>query len=120
MSAHNELGAKGERKAVLFLQKKNYEILATNWRYKRCEVDIIAKWKSIIVFAEVKTRSSDFFGHPEEAVDSHKRQMMATAARAYMEKNELENEIRFDILSLLIEGTKTTIRHIEDAFYFYE
>ena len=75
MSAHNELGAKGERKAVLFLQKKNYEILATNWRYKRCEVDIIAKWKSIIVFAEVKTRSSDFFGHPEEAVDSHKRQM---------------------------------------------
>ena len=65
MGRHNELGKEGEEKAVAFLQEKGYVILEKNYRSGRAEVDIIAGFKDIIVFVEVKTRSSYVFGYPE-------------------------------------------------------
>ena len=72
MGRHNELGKEGEEKAVAFLQEKGYVILEKNYRSGRAEVDIIAGFKDIIVFVEVKTRSSYVFGYPEESVTSTK------------------------------------------------
>ena len=58
MAKHNELGKEGEKAAVEFLRKAGHEILAQNYRFSRAEVDIISKEENIIVFTEVKTRST--------------------------------------------------------------
>ncbi len=73
MARHNELGKKGEELAEKFLRDKGYDIIAKNWRYDKDEIDIIARDGDEIVIVEVKTRSTDFYGFPEDAVDSQKK-----------------------------------------------
>lgn len=108
-------GETGEELAVDFLLHKGYEILFKNWRYKRLEIDIIAKIDNIIVFIEVKTRNSKTFGTPETFVDDAKMEKMSQAADAFIIQNNLDTELRFDIISIY----KTEIEHFKDAFYFY-
>lgn len=117
MAQHNETGKKGEIAAANFLTEKGFEILATNYRFKKAEVDIIAKQKSKIVFVEVKTRSSEMFGFPEEFVHKKKQQLIAKAAAQYIEENKIESELRFDIISVIETKNQLEIRHIEDAFF---
>jgi putative endonuclease len=116
MATHNELGAKGESMAVQFLMSKNYQILEINWRWQKSEVDIIAQFNNTLVFVEVKTRSSDTFIKPEEAVHDKKQQLLIEAAEAYCEANNIEMELRFDVIAIIHQGNKTTIKHIEGAF----
>jgi len=68
MARHNDLGKEGEKQALHMLQEKGYTILETNWRHEKDEVDIIALDKNELIVVEVKTRSTDYFGDPEEAV----------------------------------------------------
>lgn len=117
MASHNELGKQGEDAAVDFLQKKGHEILVRNFRYSRAEIDIISKHQGIVIFSEVKTRSSNRFGFPEEFVTKEKVRLMKEAAEEYLYKNHLETEVRFDILSVIIADSKTSIKHIEDAYF---
>lgn len=118
MSKHNETGIKGEQIAVNFLIKKGYNILFTNWRHGKKEVDIIASTHDILVFVEVKTRSNFDFGYPEEAVTVKKQQFLQTAAEAFLEINNNYSNIRFDIISILLHhGSVKEIIHYEDAFY---
>ncbi len=117
MSKNIETGNRGESMAKDFLLKKGYQILETNWRFSRAEIDIIAMNGQILVFIEVKTRSTDFFGEPELAVDEHKRRLMSDAASAYMEQINHEWEIRFDIISIVLKNTDPEIVHFEDAFF---
>lgn len=118
MAKHLETGKKGENLAVEYLKKKGYEILETNWRFRRSEVDIIAKDGPILVFIEVKTRSSDYYGKPESFVSKRKKVLMMDAASAYMNKISHTWEIRFDIIGILIEKNKDVIiSHFEDAFF---
>ena len=117
MAQHNELGKKGERMAKDFLIQNGYEILDENWVYERAEIDLIAYLNCIIIFVEVKTRSSTGFGMPEDFVNKAKRQQMANAADAYIEIMNHEGEIRFDIISILFNKNNHTIKHIEDAFW---
>ena len=65
MVKHNKLGKEGELIAFMFLQKENFRVLKTNWRYQKSEVDIIAQKDNFLVFIEVKTRGSKKFGKPE-------------------------------------------------------
>lgn len=116
MAQHNELGNHGENLALIFLRKKNYQILESNWRWRKAEVDIIAKQNNLIIFVEVKTRSSDTFLKPEQAVHLKKQKMLKDAAEAYCEANALEVEVRFDIIAIVKEGNKTVTKHIESAF----
>ena len=120
MSKHNELGVKGEILACEFLQQKGYSILEINWRFSHYEVDIIAQYQQTLIFAEVKTRSTDYFGFPEEAVDKEKQERLAKAADEYMEQNNLEMDVRFDIISIIIKNEKTEIIHLEDAIFPYD
>ena len=99
MASHNELGKEDETIAQQFLQKKGFKILNCNWRHLRYEVDIIALDKDFLVFVEVKTRSTFKFGFPDEAVDYQKEKMLIEAAEIYLEKKDLYNEVRFDIIS---------------------
>jgi putative endonuclease len=117
MSQHNELGKKGEDIAADYLAEEGYKILNRNWRYGKDEIDIIAETDKFIVFIEVKSRSTSYFGEPEDAVDNQKQRFLVRAADAYVNQKEIDLEVRFDIISIIFEKGKHTIRHIEDAFY---
>jgi len=113
----HETGKKGEKLAAELLISKGYQVLETNWRFSRAEIDIIAKKEEILVFVEVKTRSSDYFGQPEEFIDSKKEKLIADAASEYMKQVGHEWECRFDFISIILTGPSYRIKHIEDAFF---
>ncbi len=116
MAQHNELGKQGEDAAVEFLMNLGHRILARNYRFGKAEVDIISAEKNMTVFTEVKTRSTEYFGYPEESVDKKKRTLMRNAAEEFMYQNKLESPVRFDIISVLNQNDKLEIFHIPDAF----
>ena len=116
MAEHNELGTKGENAAVEFLEQNGHQILTRNYKHGKCEIDIISKDDGITVFTEVKTRSTDYFGYPEEAVDKKKQKKIRRAAEDYLIENNLDTESRFDIVSITNLNGKLKIYHIKDAF----
>ncbi|MBL6963343.1 MAG: YraN family protein [Bacteroidetes bacterium] len=115
MAEHNELGRKGEDLAAHYLQSKGYRLLHRNWVYEKDEIDLVCFHKDLLVFIEVKTRSSALYGHPEEAVSASKREKLLRVIDAYLNKYQIDQEIRIDILSILIQDNKEKIYHIEDA-----
>lgn len=117
MADHNILGNKGEKLALSYLKEEGYEILETNWRFKRAEVDIIAKKENWIIITEVKTRTSELYGGIAEAITTKKMKMLCNAAEAYVLQNDLENEIRFDLIFIIQKGNSHSIQHIKEAFY---
>jgi len=117
MAQHNELGEKGERLAKDFLIKKGYEILTTNYRFKHLEVDIIAKFKNELIVVEVKTRASEYLAGPEDTVTKSKQRSIVKVANEYILEHDLDIDIRFDIISIILNEKETKIEHLEDAFY---
>ena len=117
MSRHTELGTKGEILALEFLESKGYTILEINWHFEKTEVDIIAKNRNELVIVEVKTRTSDYFGLPEESVTREKQKHLAEAADEYLEQNNLDMDVRFDIVSITFGEGLPKIFHIKDAFF---
>ena len=118
MAKHIKLGIAGEEAAQAYLKQKGYQILETNWRYSRAEVDIIAKDGEILVFVEVKTRSSTFYGQtPEVFVTPKKEAFLKDAAGVYMEKINHDWEIRFDIIAIIKNDRELKIQHLIDAFW---
>ncbi|NQU35208.1 MAG: YraN family protein [Bacteroidetes bacterium] len=117
MAKHNELGKKGEKLAQEMLSKKGFEIIDTNWRFGNDEIDIVAMDGGELVIVEVKTRSTNFFGNPEDAVDNNKEKFLIRATESYLEENNLDLETRFDIVAIVLNNNETIIDHIEDAFY---
>lgn len=121
MADHNEFGKIAEDLAVDFLVKANYKILARNFRYLKAEVDIIAEFENQIVVVEVKARHTDAFLEPQEAVNRKKIKLLVSAANFFVEDNNIDKEVRFDIISILPNQQKTLeITHIVDAFQSYE
>src|SRR5690606_32347131 len=100
MAEHFDFGKEAETKAIEFLENSNYQILEKNWRFKKAEIDIIALDISTheLVIAEVKARKLNSLTTPEEAVNSKKKKLLVEAANEYVVRNELENEVRFDII----------------------
>ena len=117
MAESHELGKSGEDIAYDFLIKKGFKILEKNWRHNKDEVDIIANIEDYLVIIEVKTRSTFYFGEPQIFVTRKKQSFMIRAANAYILKNNIHNETRFDIISIVQSGDRVSIKHIEDAFY---
>jgi putative endonuclease len=119
MAEHNDLGKLGEDLAVEFLEKEGYEILEKNWTFQKAEVDIIAKKENILAIIEVKTRSSLDFGLPQDFVKPKKIQLLVKAVNEYVIINDLDIEVRFDIIAVHKEGDTFAIEHILDAFYHF-
>ena len=117
MTDHLETGRKGEELATEFLRQKLFNIIERNWRYSRCEVDIIAQDEDELVFVEVKTRTSGDFGSPEASIDADKQRMLVIAARAYLEQTGADGTLRFDVISVDLSERKPVIAHFQDAFY---
>lgn len=112
------IGDLGENLAVSLLEQKGYTVLCRNYRYSRAEVDIIAQLNSVLIFIEVKTRSYTYYGEPSESVTSAKERLLFDAANVFMEENNHEGEIRFDIISILLDkDDNPTFQHFEDAFF---
>lgn len=116
MAEHNDFGKLGEDLAVDYLMGKGYEILERNWRNIHKEIDIIAKDGRFLVIVEVKTRQTDAYGDPDTAVTKRKQRMLISAANAYLTRNNLDIETRFDIISIIFKDNEPIIKHIEDAF----
>jgi putative endonuclease len=114
MAAHNELGKKGENLAIGFLIKNDYKILEKNYRYLKAEVDIIAQKKNVLVVVEVKTRSSDYFGDPQDFITPKKIKLLLSAIDYYVVQRDLNVEVRFDIIAILLQKNETKIEHLED------
>lgn len=116
MRSRKEIGTKGELLALHFLESNGMKVLERNWKCSEAEADLIAMDGDTVVVIEVKTRTSLRFGDPEEAVDERKQEKLIEAAEAYLESKELDNEVRFDIISILLEPTGHKINHIPSAF----
>jgi putative endonuclease len=116
MAAHNELGELGEGLAVEMLGRKGYDILERNWVFGKEEIDIIAIHEGVLVIVEVKTRNSDYFGPPEQAVSKAKQNHLIRAANAYVRKYDLDFEVRFDVVGVILNAKEERLNHIEGAF----
>ncbi len=129
MAEHNELGKLGEELAADFLQKNGYDIIETNFVFQKAEIDIIAQKGNILAVVEVKTRSSVDFGSPQDFVNPKKIKLLVKAIDDYVISNNLDLDIRFDIVAVTSsvrpsvsghkEGKDFIIEHLEDAFYHF-
>ena len=119
MAQHNQLGKKGERLAVDFLLKKGYEIIERNYRFEKAEVDIIAKHSDTLAIVEVKTRSTSDFGNPQDFVKPKQIKNLVKAVDEYVTVNDLDVEVRFDIIAIVKSGKDFEIEHLENAFYHF-
>lgn len=118
-STKKELGKAGEKFAENHLRKRGLEILETNFRKREGEIDIIALDGEIVVFVEVKTRRSQEFGLPIEAVDEKKQEKIYEIAEAYLaEKGWMERELRFDVFSIQFcrDTNRWHIKWVKQAF----
>lgn len=117
MAAHNELGAEGEELAAGHLLKSGYTILDRNWHCGRKELDIVARKDGQLVIVEVKTRTDSLYGNPADSVTDRKIRRIVSSTDAYIRLNGIDLPVRFDIITVTLNGGNTTVEHIEDAFF---
>lgn len=115
--SHINLGNAGESLAQNYLLANGYQILKTNYRYRNGEIDIVASKNDRLVITEVKTRSTDKFGEPYLAVSKAKQQQIIKVANHYIENQNQEWDVRFDVISIIKNEQESRIKHIIDAFY---
>lgn len=120
MAEHNTLGKFGEEMAIAHLEKNGYIIKEKNWRFQKAEIDVIARKQEFLVCIEVKTRTTNEYGDPQDFVDSKKIKLLVKAMNHYVESNDLDVEVRFDIVAIIHNKFKTKLTHIEDAFLYFE
>jgi len=113
---NQDLGHWGEQKAVAYLQQKGYRIIDTNVRTLYGEIDLIADHRNVLIFVEVKTRSSSAFGLPEKAITQVKREHMLASAQAYLQENtSLDNDWRIDVIAVRKISDQYQIVHFENV-----
>lgn len=108
-------GLKGEALAISYLKRKGYKILEKNYRTKFGEIDVIASKDDVVVFIEVKTRTTEAFGAPEESVTRQKQERIKKAALYYLKHLKTIPALRFDVISIELKP-EPQIEHIEYAF----
>lgn len=114
---HIATGDKGEQSAANYLKRLGYKIVATNYRAKTGEIDIIAKDKDCLVFIEVKTRRSTVYGLPSEAVNYRKQQKIINTAFCFLNQRGItDSACRFDIFEVYLGRDTTECNHIINAF----
>lgn len=109
-------GKQGEKIAEEYLKNKGYEILDRNFHYSKfAELDLVARLGSEIIFVEVKTRTTNTFGAPEEAVDYRKMQNIFIASEHYLKEKNIQNlKPRIDVIAIILNEKEFKIRHIEN------
>ena len=117
MNANQDVGKYGEDRAAEFLTRLGYELVERNWRGAGGEIDIVARDRDCLVFAEVKTRTRTGFGHPFEAITSKKLQRMRRLVAEWCQSKELAGfKVRLDAISVLIVDGRVSIEHLKQVF----
>ena len=115
MGRNNLSGAWGEALAAEYLRKKRYTVIASGYRCRLGEIDLIVRDRKYLVFVEVKYRENEEKGHPLEAISLKKQRSVSKCAFYYMQKNKLHDvPVRFDVVAILGEE----IQVIQNAFDF--
>lgn len=113
-----QFGQAGEQAAAAFLVQLGYTVMYTGYRHKRAEVDlVVCRGQQLLVFVEVKARSSSQFGYPESFVTERKKQLFRLAAEHLQEELAWTGDIRFDIIAVAPTADGLRVEHFEDAFY---
>ena len=120
MAQHNLFGKQAEERVLSFLIEKGYIFLEKNYRYRHAEVDLLVRHKNELICVEVKARSTTFFGTPESFISSKKIKLLVQAVDHFIEENELDLEVRFDVIALTRKKDEWFINHIKNAFYAWE
>ena len=121
MAEHNDFGKLAEDMAAEFLVRKNYRILARNFRYQKAEIDIVAEFDDLIVVTEVKARSYNTVIEPQEAVTKKKIKSIVMCTDFFMQDRTIDKEVRFDIITVLPdEKGVLQLTHIQDAFQSFD
>ncbi len=118
-SFRSVLGAAGEAAAAAWLEEHGYQVLARNPRTRFGEIDLVARSGDMIVFVEVKSRTSARFGHPSEAITAAKQHRLTRLASSYLHGQRLDGcAVRFDAIAVHLDaaGRVALIEHIPDAF----
>lgn len=113
-----QVGKWGEEKAAEYLRGKGYKIIARHWTHRIGELDIVASKGERIIFVEVKTRTNNRFGTPEESIGYYKQQKLARTANVYMLKYQLNNvPYQIDSVAVMYDFVhkEATIRHMENV-----
>jgi len=113
-NSNTERGNKAEYLARDHFEKLGFELAETNYRYRRSEIDLIVLNETLLVFVEVKYRSNQQFGNPEEFVTDNQKKLIIEAADEYIHSINWQKNIRFDIVAI---DKNDQIEHFEDAFY---
>ncbi|WP_422106885.1 YraN family protein [Winogradskyella sp.] len=119
MAQHNDLGKKGEQLAVNFLLENKYTIVERNYRFDKAEIDIIAKKNDVLAIVEVKTRSTTDFGNPQDFVKPKQIKNIVKVVDQYVIENNLDVEVRFDIIAIVKKPGRFEIEHLENAYYHF-
>nr|WP_297911324.1 YraN family protein [uncultured Allomuricauda sp.] len=119
MGQHNAFGQEGEQIALDFLIGKGYKIVQQNFRYDRAEIDILAQLDKILAVVEVKTRTSGFLEDLTQTITKKKIQRLVKAADYFINQNNLDLEVRFDLILIRKKGQHYDIEHLENAFYHF-
>ena len=110
-------GDLGEEIASRYLTRRGYAIVERNYRTRRGELDLIARRGDTLVFVEVKLRRGTAYGDPLEAVAPRKRHAIRLMAEEYLsERDPNFQNLRFDVVGILLRGGRPEISHVEDAF----
>lgn len=117
MNARQILGRAGEQAAAGLLQRGGFDIAGRNWKCASGEMDLIARRGSLVVFCEVKTRRTDAYGLPAEAVGWAKQQRLRRIAAEWLAANRAGRvDVRFDVVSVTVRDGRAEVVHIPDAF----
>lgn len=116
MAKHNETGMEGEQLAVAWLTDRGYVILHQNWRHRNWEVDVIASKDKRLHIIEIKTRTSEKFGYPEDNMGPKKMQYLINAAEEYLYHNPHWQQLQFDILAVTIRSNAVEYFLLEDVY----
>ena len=119
MAEHNELGKLGEKLAARYLLYHGYSIMAVDWHYGHKDLDLVCSKDGVTIFVEVKTRATDNYGSPADAVDSRKIRNLIQSAQAYMVRNSIDGPSRFDVITVVGDAEPFKITHLPDAFNPY-
>lgn len=119
MESSNDFGKFGEQMAVEHLLGNGYAILERNYRYLKAEVDIIARDGDTLAIVEVKSRNMGFLEDILDTVNAKKVKLLTMAADHYVQENDLDVEVRFDVITVIKTGSGIHLEHLENAFFHF-